>query len=115
MAKLFIMIIALCSCAAFGHGKEKHVKSAGEPQACVATAGEVAYKVTGMHCGGCNDTISNHFKSQAQVAKASADYKSQCLKVTWKEGQSMTDEQVAAELEKTGYALATDGPKKSSP
>jgi copper chaperone CopZ len=116
MSKILILVLAFSAGTAFGHGKEKHGKSASaEPKACVAGADEVAYKVEGMHCGGCEATISNHFKTQPQVEKVSADFKSSCMKVTWKSGQSMTDDQVGVELKKAGYALATEAAKKSSP
>jgi len=71
-------------------------------------AEERAYRVEGMHCGGCSQTIESAFMKNSAVKGCKADFKTGSLKIEFKEGQSLDQKTVAKILEDAGYSLAQE-------
>ena len=66
------------------------------------------FKVDGMHCGGCAETIQALLQRHAGVRKASASFDKREAQVLYEPGTVSEDELVAA-IEKTGFRVADRG------
>lgn len=97
MIRVLVLLSLLVSTQSFADTQE---------MACTAATGETAYKVAGMTCGDCENTVSKQLGKLPQVAKATANHQTGCLKVVWKPGKSLSDAQVASELKKVKFDLA---------
>jgi copper chaperone len=65
----------------------------------------VTFKVEGMHCGGCAETIQTLLERHAGVRKASASFDKREAQVLY-EPRIVSEEQLAAAIDKAGFRVA---------
>jgi len=65
----------------------------------------VTFKVEGMHCGGCAETLQALLARSAGVHKAAASFEQGDARVLY-DSQAVTEEQLVALVEKAGYRVA---------
>ncbi|HYU67820.1 MAG TPA: heavy-metal-associated domain-containing protein [Burkholderiales bacterium] len=65
----------------------------------------VTFKVEGMHCGGCAETIQALLERSAGVQKAAASFAEGEARVLY-DSRAVTEEQLVAVVEKAGFRVA---------
>ncbi len=65
----------------------------------------VTFKVEGMHCGGCAETLQALLARSAGVQKAAASFDEGEARVLY-DSQTVTEEQLVAVVEKAGFRVA---------
>ncbi len=65
----------------------------------------VTFKVEGMHCGGCAETIQALLERSAGVQKAAASFDEGEARVLY-DSRAVTEEQLVAVVEKAGFRVA---------
>ena len=65
----------------------------------------VTFKVEGMHCSGCAETIQALLERSAGVQKAAASFDEGEARVLY-DSQTVTEEQLVAVVEKAGFRVA---------
>ncbi len=65
----------------------------------------VTFKVEGMHCGGCAETIQALLERSAGVQKAATSFDQGEARVLY-ESKAVTEEQLVAVIEKAGFRVA---------
>lgn len=63
------------------------------------------YGVSGMVCSFCSQGIEKKFKQQSAVKEVSVSLKDKKLLLTFKDNQSLTDDEVQKILESAGYKM----------
>lgn len=72
--------------------------------ASVSFAGETQeVKVKGMVCSFCAQGIEKKFKERAEVQDIQVDLKGKTVKLTFKDGQKISNDEIAALLKDAGY------------
>jgi len=66
-------------------------------------AAEFEVKVTGMHCGGCEQTIEAALREQPAVQSVKADHKTGIVRVNLEDGKPFSDSELGQILKKLGY------------
>jgi len=65
----------------------------------------VTFKVEGMHCGGCAETIQALLETSAGVQKAAASFDQGEARVLF-DSKTVTEDRLAAVIEKAGFRVA---------
>ena len=62
--------------------------------------------VKGMVCSFCAQGITKKFKAQPEVADVDVSLENKFVKITYKEGQKLSQEKIAALLKDAGYEVS---------
>lgn len=106
MKKLFITLFLITN---FAYAKNaKTVKPEPQIQTASATAtttqsNEMKVGVKGMVCAFCAQGIEKKFMSQKEVAKVEVSLENKFVKLTFKEGQTLSKEKISELLKDAGY------------
>ena len=105
MKKLFITIFLITN---FAYAKNAKTSAPVEqPQAVASapatTSNEMKVGVKGMVCAFCAQGIEKKFKSQKEVSKVEVSLENKFVKLTFKEGQTLSKEKIAEILKDAGY------------
>lgn len=77
-----------------------------------ALAGETrTVGVKGMVCSFCAQGITKNFKEQPEVAGVEVSLEKKYVKLTYKDGQKMSDEKIETLLKESGYDVVHDSNK----
>ncbi len=67
---------------------------------------KVTFGIEGMHCDGCASKIQTLLERAAGVRKASASFQDKQAQVVY-ESSAVSEDQLAAQIEKGGYRVTT--------
>lgn len=107
MKKLFITLFLITN---FAYAKNAKSVKPTEPQIQTASAtvaaiqsNEMKVGVKGMVCAFCAQGIEKKFMSQKEVAKVEVSLENKFVKLTFKEGQTLSKEKISELLKDAGY------------
>lgn len=105
------LIITLFLISNFAYAKNEKVAKQPEQSQSVATApavvsNEMKVGVKGMVCAFCAQGIEKKFKSQKEVSKVEVSLENKFVKLTFKDGQTLSKEKIAELLKDAGYEAA---------
>jgi periplasmic mercuric ion binding protein len=86
--------------------KVEHVKSLTQ---AMPVSNELKVGVKGMVCAFCAQGIEKKFKAQKEVEKVEVSLENKFVKLTFKNGQRLTDEKIAQILKEAGYDTVFGG------
>ena len=103
MKKLIITLFLITN---FAYAKNE--KAAKQPEQSVTTApavvsNEMKVGVKGMVCAFCAQGIEKKFKSQKEVSKVEVSLENKFVKLTFKDGQTLSKEKITEILKDAGY------------
>lgn len=115
MKILLNLVLAVAIIGIIGCGKKSSTESAGDKTAEVKTVGKVEtveYKCPGMHCSGCEETITTEVKKVEGVKDVKADSKAKIVTVSFDDGKTNKDN-ISKAINSAGYD--TELSKSESP
>lgn len=105
--KKLMMITFLLTNVAYAKSDKRAKQSEQAVLATTATvapaANEIKVGVKGMVCAFCAQGIEKNFKAQKEVAKIEVSLENKFVKLTFKEGQTLSKEKISELLKEAGY------------
>lgn len=64
-----------------------------------------SFKISGMTCGGCENTVKSALEKLPEIATATADHKTGNVSIQFKSGQTVSDIKIKQTLTAAGYEI----------
>lgn len=105
MKKMSNLVMVLLATTSFSWVQAKSNPTSGSATtaAPATTSNELKVGVKGMVCAFCAQGIEKKFKAQAEVEKIQVSLENKFVKLTFKDGQRLSNEKISALLKEAGY------------
>lgn len=106
MKKLFITLFLMTNFAYAKNDKASKPSAQSQPVVsapAIAASNEIKVGVKGMVCAFCAQGIEKKFKAQKEVSKVEVSLENKFVKLTFKDGQTLSKEKISEILKDAGY------------